>query len=64
MGAAEGTFEFYLELKKRSSVAKNLDKNSYTFLDKNSYNGFHICQYSERYPNICQDVQDVVVFLR
>ena len=31
MGAAEGTFEFYLELKKRSSVATILDKNSYTF---------------------------------
>ena len=31
MGAAEGTFDFDLELKKRSSVATILDKNSYTF---------------------------------
>ena len=31
MGAAEGTFDFDLDLKKRSSVATILDKNSYTF---------------------------------
>ena len=31
MGAAEGTFDFDLELKKRSSVATILGKNSYTF---------------------------------
>ena len=31
MCAAEGTFDFYLELKKTSSVATILDKNSYTF---------------------------------
>ena len=31
MGAAEGTFDFDLELKKRSSLATILDKNSYTF---------------------------------
>ena len=31
MGAAEGTIDFYLELKKRSSVGTILDKNSYTF---------------------------------
>ena len=30
MGAAEGTCDFDLELKKRSSVATILDKNSYT----------------------------------
>ena len=31
MGASEGTFDFDLELKKRSSLATILDKNSYTF---------------------------------
>ena len=31
MGAAEGTFDFDLELKKRSPLATILDKNSYTF---------------------------------
>ena len=31
MCAAEGTFDFDLELTKRSSVATILDKNSYTF---------------------------------
>ena len=31
MGAAEGTFDFDLELKKRSSEAAILDKISYTF---------------------------------
>ena len=31
MGAAEGSFDFDLELKKRSSVATISDKNSYTF---------------------------------
>ena len=30
MGAAEGTFKFDLELKKWSSIALILDKNSYT----------------------------------
>ena len=30
MGVAEGTFDFDLELKKRSSLATILDKNSYT----------------------------------
>ena len=29
--AAEGIFDFYLKLKKRSSVETILDKNSYTF---------------------------------
>ena len=32
MGAAEGTFDFDLELKKRSSLATILDKNSFTFI--------------------------------
>ena len=31
MGAAESTFDFDLEWKKRSSVATILDENSYTF---------------------------------
>ena len=31
MGAAEVTFDFDLELKKRSSLATILDQNSYTF---------------------------------
>ena len=31
IGAAEGTFDFDLELKKRSFLATILDKNSYTF---------------------------------
>ena len=31
MVTAEGTFDFDLELKKRSSLATILDKNSYTF---------------------------------
>ena len=31
MGASEGTFDFDLELKKRSSLATIVDKNSYTF---------------------------------
>ena len=31
MGAAEGTFDFDLELKKRSSLVTILDKNSYSF---------------------------------